>query len=117
VVRRVAVDLNAVETSTGDLLEPDSTFETMPSVLFDAVVVPDGTEGLRALGQPLEFLRDQYRHCKPILYLGSGSELVAEAGIPTNDQSDWALVQEIGAFIKALGQHRNWERATDPPSV
>ncbi|MGI8513956.1 MAG: catalase [Acidimicrobiia bacterium] len=117
VVRRVAVDLNAVETSTGDLLEPDSTFETMPSVLFDAVVVPDGAEGFRALGQPLEFLRDQYRHCKPILFIGSGSELVAEAGIPTNDQSDWALVQEIGAFIKALGQHRNWERATDPPSV
>jgi len=117
VVRRVAVNLSAVETSTGDLLEPDSTFETMPSVLFDAVVVPDGAEGFRALGQPLEFLRDQYRHCKPILFIGSGSELVAEAGIPTNDQSDWALVQEIGAFIKALGQHRNWERATDPPSV
>ena len=117
VVRMVATDLTPVETSNGDPLDPDATFETMPSVLFDAVVVPDGTDELGALGQPLEFLRDQYRHCKPILYLGSGGGVVADAGIPIDDEFDWALCQDVGAFIKAVGKHRNWERATDPPIV
>ena len=35
--------------------------------------VPDGEAGVGALvaeGQVIEFLKDQYRHCKPILVLG-----------------------------------------------
>lgn len=117
VVRRVAADLNAVEAANGEPLEPDATFETMPSVLFDAVAVPDGAEELRLLGQAHEFLRDQYRHCKPILFFGSRSEPLADAGIPTGDDSDWAMVHDVNLFIEALGRHRNWARATDPPSI
>ena len=30
----------------------------------------------------LEFLKDQYRHCKPILVMGDASGLFGEAGIP-----------------------------------
>ena len=69
----------------GSRSKPTATLETMPSVLFDAVVVPDGEEAakrLAALGQALEFLKDQYRHCKPILMLGAGRKVVEARGVP-----------------------------------
>ena len=119
VVRLLAACLGTVE-SKGDALEADATLETMPSVLFDAVIVPDGegaAEELRSLGQALEFLKDQYRHCKPILILGAGEAVAAAAGIPLDDSADWAIVRELPAFVAAVGKHRNWDRAIDPPVV
>nr|MDP9121733.1 catalase HPII [Acidobacteriota bacterium] len=86
----------------------------MPSVLFDAVVVPDGKSAAKALshlGQALEFIKDQCRHCKPILVLGAGEAVASEAGIPLDDPEDWAIVRELPAFVAAIGKHRNWNRA------
>ena len=85
VVRLLAARLGAVEAADGDpSIEADATLETMPSVLFDAVVVPDGEEAAKRfalLGQALEFIKDQYRHCKPILMLGAGRKVVEGAGV------------------------------------
>ena len=120
VVRLVAARLGSLEAEGGESLEPDATFETMPSVLFDAAVVPDGREcadQLGALGHAREFLKDQYRHCKPILMLGAGERVVKAAGVSIADGSDWALVRELSSFVEAVGKHRNWDRATDPPGV
>jgi len=119
VVRLLAARLGRFEAG-GSVLEADATLETMPSVLFDAVIVPDGEGGageLKALGQALEFLKDQYRHCKPILAMGAGEAVIAEAGIPLDDPTDWAIVRELPAFVAAVGKHRNWDRAIDPPVV
>jgi catalase len=120
VVRVLGARLGGVETVNGEALDPDATLETMPSVLFDAVVVPDGpgaADQLGTLGHAREFLKDQYRHCKPILMLGAGQRVVEAAGVPTGDGSDWALVRDLPAFVRAIGRHRNWDRATDPPGV
>jgi catalase len=119
VVRLVAARLGAVAAADGESLEPDATLETMPSVLFDAVVVPDGegaAEAFALLGQAAEFVKDQYRHCKPILMLGAGRNVVEGAGVLIG-QEDWAMNEDIEAFIQALGRHRNWERSLDPPRV
>ncbi len=125
--RIVAARLGPVESATGDALEPDATFETMPSCLFDAAVVPDGegaAAALAALGHALEFVKDQYRHCKAILALGAGKTLLEKAGLPL-DLDDAALIASgpgqasasTKAFIAALAKHRNWDRAMDPPPV
>ncbi len=119
VVRLVAARLGTLQAEGGPLAA-DATLETMPSVLFDAVIVPDGdaaAEELRSLGQALEFLKDQYRHCKAILMMGAGEAVLGEAGIPLDDESDWAIVRELPAFMAAVGRHRNWDRAIDPPAV
>ena len=121
VVRLVAPRLGGVDTADGgEPIESDATLETAPAVLFDAVVVPDGSaasEGLAQLGQALEFIKDQYRHCKPILMLGSGRQVVERAGVRVGEGGDWALTTDLKAFMKAVGRHRNWERAVDPPLV
>jgi catalase len=127
VPRLVAVRLGHVESSTGDALEADGTFETMASCTFDGVVIPDGPKAantLSELGHAVEFVRDQYRHCKAILAVGAGKALLEVAAIATEGQ-DLAVVvapPERGpaatkAFIAAVAKHRNWDRATDPPHV
>ena len=127
VPRLLAARLGAVEAADGDALDPDGTFETMPSCLFDAVVVPAGAaaaEALSSLGHAVDFVKDQYRHCKAMLVLGEGAALLERAGIPV-DGDDAALIRADGgkpdpavrAFIEAIAKHRNWDRALDPPPV
>ncbi len=115
---RIGVRLGRIESTDGKPIDLESTFETMPSVLFDAAVLPGGgAEGLAPLGQVREFLKDQYRHCKAILVLGDGADLAAAAEIPVDDPTDWAIQNSLDGFVDAVGKHRNWDRATDPPPV
>ena len=127
VPRVVAARLGPVESATGDALDPDATLETMPSCLFDAVVVPDGqgsAAALSSLGHAVEFVKDQYRHCKAILAVGAGQALLEKASVPL-DASDAALIvvsagetgPGVKAFLAAVAKHRNWDRALDPPPV
>jgi catalase len=116
-----------VDSSTGDTLTPEGTLETMPSCTFDALVIPDGAKAARSLselGQALEFVKDQYRHCKAILVLGAGKAVLDKASIPVG-AGDPALIvippekarAGTQAFMEAVAKHRNWGRATDPPRV
>ena len=43
----------------------------------------EAVDALRADGRTLEFIKDQYRHCKPILALGAGDQLLGACGIDT----------------------------------
>jgi catalase len=98
-------------------------------VLYDAVVLPDGraaVEALRADGRTLEFIKDQYRHCKPMLIAGASQALLDACGIPTSlpdGKPDTGLVVAADAagaadaFIKAIAKHRHFARETDPPRV
>jgi catalase len=127
VPRLIGIRLGSVRTSDHETLEVDATLETTPGVLFDAVVVPDGTAAVKALaqdGHALEFLRDQYRHCKTILALGAGSELLKQAGIALSDEASGVLRRGgtgdgavAKAFIAAIAKHRHFERDADPPKV
>jgi len=123
----VGVRLGPVDGSTGDTLIPEGTLETMPSCTFDALVIPDGAKAARSLselGQALEFVKDQYRHCKAILALGAGKAVLDKASIPVG-AGDPALIvippekarAGTQAFMRAVAKHRNWDRATDPPRV
>jgi hypothetical protein len=51
----------------------DISLEAAPAVLYDALVLPSGADAVTTLGgdgRTLEFIKDQYRHCKPTLALG-----------------------------------------------
>jgi catalase len=105
--------------------------ETMPSVLFDGLIVPGGELAAKTLGNighALEFIKDQYRHAKPILALGAGANLVENAGVPaklpSGDPDPGLLMSKhataekaLPVFIKALARHRHHEREMDPPEV
>jgi catalase len=131
VPRMVGLRLGSVAVANGDPIEVEISVEAGPGVLYDAVVLPDGDEAIKALrcGQVGEFLMEQYRHCKPILALGQSASLLDDLGIAHVDATDGdgsasVLSVKIGAhdkgvarFIKALAQHRDYARETDPPMV
>jgi catalase len=131
VPRLVAPRLGTVAAAGGALLEPDATMENSPGFLFDALVLPDGDAAAQALsedGHTLEFIKDQYRHCKTILAFGASQALLGEAGIPLTlpdgsedpglllaDAADAKAVAPV--FIAAVGKHRHPLRDSDPPRV
>jgi catalase len=130
VTRLLGSRLGTVTTEGGGALEVDATLENSPAVLFDAVILPDGGEGVGALakdGHTLEFLKDQYRHCKTILVLGAASMLLDKVGIsrdPPWEGGDPGLIVAASgaeadpqAFIDAIAQHRHPARDTDPPPI
>jgi catalase len=131
VPRFVGSRLGVVDTAGGAQVEVDTTVEAMPAVLFDAVVISDGADAARLLGidgRVLEFIKDQYRHCKPMLAFGAGATVLESARIPTtlvSGDADPGLILAKGkdtepaaeAFITSLGKHRFYERETDPPRV
>ena len=122
VPRVVAPQLGRLTTLDGTPLHAEISIEAGPAVLYDAVIVADGAASAARLmtdAGALEFVRLQYRHCKPLLALGDGAQLLARAGLPAQDgAADGALwcaagdgVQPaLAAFRTALAGHRNFER-------
>ena len=85
VPRFVGARLGAVTPDEGDPIDVEVTIEAAPSVLWDALIIPDGDAAAAAFsadGQALEFVKDQYRHCKTILALGPGADVLDAANIP-----------------------------------
>jgi catalase len=131
VPRFVGVKMGAVSTADDPGLEVEVSLEAAPSALWDGLVIPDGdgvADGLALSGHAMEFLKDQYRHCKPVLLLGSTSALLEEARIPSPQSSgipDAGLLLvgdddpagAVAAFVAALAKHRHFERETDPPRI
>jgi len=129
VPRFVSLTLGSVQPADGEPIEADVSVEATPSVLYDAVVLPDGTDAVDALqadGRMLEFIKDQYRHCKPMLVVGAGQALLDACRIPASlpdGRPDPGLIvaaaadAAAGAFVEAIAKHRHFARETDPPRV
>ncbi len=131
VPRFVGIAMGEVAGADGTPLPVEVSMEAMPSVLWDALVLPSGERALEALmnhGFALDFVRDQYRHCKPILVFGGADALLRKLSIPRElptGESDPGLVfgeadapsSAIEAFFTAVGLHRHFQRETDPPTV
>ncbi|MDO8862079.1 catalase [Haliea sp. E1-2-M8] len=111
---------------SGEKVEANKSMENSPSVLFDALVVPDGSKAVKALagnGHTMDFVKDQLRHCKTILALGAGRELLEMADIEPAMGDDMGILRGDGAsvaeitpkFIKSLTAHRHWARCEKPP--
>ncbi len=129
VVHFVGLRVGNFTTADGvGVIEANKSLENSPSVLFDAVVLPDGADAVQALakdGHTVEFLKDAFRHCKTIWALGVSDVLLDQAGVLELTGKDpglmWcepAMVETaIPAFIAAVAAHRHPQRDSDPPKV
>jgi catalase len=129
VTRLLGVRLGRFKGTQGDGVEADATLENSPAVLFDGVIIPDGESAAQQLsgsGQAIEFLQNQYRHCKTIMVLGAGSKVLQEAGInatlPSGEPDPGVILGLPGKagterFVNALSQHRHMARDQDPPAI
>ncbi len=129
VPRFVGIVMGEAESANGDAVEVEVSLEAAPSVLWDAVRDRRRKgDALASSGQAMEFLKDQYRHCKPILALGAGASVLDARGIPRqlpDGSPDPGLLihdadsrsDAVAAFAEAVARHRHFERETDPPLV
>ena len=88
--------------------------------------VPDGEAAASALagnGRVLEFIKDTYRHCKPILAIGAASHVLEAAGVPLtlpSGKADPGLLfgddrTRCDAFVTAIAEASPL-RARDRPA-
>jgi catalase len=131
VARLLGSRIGPVRAASGQILDADASMENEPAVVFDALVLPDGEEAVEQLGldgRTGEFIKEQYRHCKPILAIGAAAALLDGAGVfrtLDEERADPGIVvvsrDEVDAgttrFIEALARHRTFERDRDPPRV
>jgi catalase len=124
VPRLVGTKMGMVNNTVGAPLEVEISVEAGPAVLYDAVIVPDGTEAMAREPKVIEFLRDQHMHCKPMLVMGTGATLLTKAGLDGKlpDGSDDTSVimgttadaaTGLATFQAALAGHRSFARELD----
>jgi len=121
--------LGTVVSASKRQIEVDVTFNNTPSVMFDAVLVPAGREGVEAMlqiGDAVHFVHEAFKHCKAICAVGEGVQLLKGLGIaadtaapvgvivaptPVTNMGDATAAQQIAQqFVAAIAKHRHWER-------
>ena len=123
----VGPHLGFVSTSSGQQLAVDFTYVNMPSVMFDAVLVPSGpasAKTLAASGDAVHFVLEAFKHFKTVCVIGEAVELLrslgitaagqdgpAFAGVLVGKSEPTARVQLAQDFVGAIGKHRHWSRA------
>lgn len=112
--------MGSVKTEEGEDLMVDGSLAANLSVLFDAVIVPEGQESIQTLlmdGDAKYHLRQAYRHLKAIGLPGDAKAMLEAAELP-QDMDDAGLLMPkdtkalMKPFITAMKQHRTWARQT-----
>jgi catalase len=126
VVRLVGPHVGLLKGENAEPLDADASFENSPSVLFDAVICAGGkaaAEFLSGNGLALEYVRDAFRHCKPLMAVGEGRKVFEAAGLPAEHADPGLMIvakydaTAAKGFAAAIERHRHPERETDPPAV
>ncbi|MCH5277519.1 MAG: catalase HPII [Desulfovibrionaceae bacterium] len=107
-----------ITTAEGEALKPDGSIEGNPSVLVDAVLVPDGEQSVETLmndGNATYYLRQAYKHLKAIGLAGEAKRMLKAAGLPDDDKDPGLLTagdakKLMKPLLRAMSQHRVWER-------
>lgn len=117
----IAPKLGKIKSSTGKEIVVDESFLIATSVVYDAVFIPGGRQSVDALKQEMDaihFVNEAFKHCKAIAAVGEGVDFIRDtfAGKAKNDKAvilDKANSGDAAkSFIKAIAEHRNWERET-----
>jgi catalase len=130
-VKVVAPKSGPMETSDGVEVEADENFRTAASVVFDAVIVAGGAESvkmLRTKGDAIHFVQEAFKHHKPVAAIGEGIDLLRDTRITGVNYADMnsgvmedqgvitmgtgAMTEFAPALVRALAQHRFWQRPT-----
>ncbi|WP_325346208.1 catalase [Xylophilus sp.] len=132
-VRVVGPRVGSVTTAGGRRFEVPYSFATLPSVQADAVLVAGGAESAAALaasGEAVLYVREAYKHAKPVAVIDDGAALLGALGIAAGGsaqdvarahpgvlvgsvhgdvQAD-AVAAFAQSFTDSLRVHRYWDR-------
>jgi len=121
-VEVIARSLGPVDSTDRTGVEAVTTLLTASSVMYDAVLIPDGEDNANALtgnDVAMRFVAEAYRHCKSIAAIGAGVQvieaLLAQSGVAVGAADDGLVIGDRApevarAFATAIAQHRHWQR-------
>ena len=123
----VAPKLCALKSANDTAFPIMKSFLTTTSVLYDAVYVPGGVSSVATLAaepDALHFLNEAFKHCKAIAADTDALQVLQETyfyrKLPQDFTEENVMMtgivigegsgDTVGLFIKAIAQHRFWER-------
>ncbi|MFF2089553.1 catalase [Paenibacillus sp. NPDC058174] len=120
-----------VKGDDGTLIEPQQSLLTAASVLYDAVYVSGGAQGVDELLSDVTsagFVREAFQHYKTIAAVGDGVRLLISAGavedaeVRDTRMNGVLIAKEestdfFKSFIDAIAQHRHWDRLLQPSPI
>jgi len=120
----LAAHMGEVHADDGSTLTVDATFSGLPSLTFDAVLVPDGNiDALLLRGDACYFLLEAYKHLKVIGLSGNARRFKAQFGLADDDEEEGIICDSktegvlMSEFLATLGAHRIWSRSQKALSV
>jgi len=122
--KRLAPHMGQVRASDGSQLTVDATFTALPSLAFDAVIVPEGNiDALLLRGDACYFLLEAYKHLKVIGLSGGARRFAAQFGLADDEQEEGVIIDSkaegvlMSEFLAAMAAHRIWSRSQKALSV
>jgi len=113
-VKIIAPKLGIIKGVQGNEIKVDMSFLTTASVLFDAVYIPSGAKSANELiAEPdaMHFVNEAYKHCKAIAANGEGLDVLNQSSVSIKNKDAGVIIDKSAKdFIKAIAQHRFWER-------
>ncbi len=110
----IAPALGTIKGAAGKQIKVDQSFLHTASVLFDAVYIPSGDASAKTListADAIHFINEAFKHCKAIAANGDGIKVIEQSYAGgKNKDAGLILDKPAGNFIKAIAQHRFWER-------
>lgn len=120
----LARHMGQVRADDGSHLRVDATFSGLPSLTFDAVIVPDGNiDALLLSGDARYFLLEAYKHLKVIALSGAARRFMSQFGLNDDEQEEGMIVENkaegvlMSEFLAAMAAHRVWSRSQKALSV
>ena len=123
VTKIIAPYMGYIKGDMGTGIKVDQSFLMAASVLFDAVYVPGGEKSAATLieiADAVHFVDEAFKHCKAIAADNEGMELLKVSSIGRKKSADPSgtdlsvdgviINKSPKDFIKAIAQHRFWER-------
>ncbi|WP_373516570.1 catalase [Pricia sp.] len=121
-VKIVAPHGDTITCDTDMEHEVDAAIETTESVLYDAVYIPGGQASIDALLENAKFqkfINEALKHCKAIAADGEAEKLLDKTYVKDFKDGDAAICINADPkdFVKAIAQHRNWERMEEANKI
>lgn len=116
----ISKKLGMIKGDDGTELEVMQTFLTSSSVLYDALYIAGGqqsVDGLKEKKEAVYFVDEAFSHFKAVGAGKEASEILAAAGIGVEGapgvvvfENSKEVTSDSQNFIKAIAQHRHWNR-------
>lgn len=109
--------MGMIKTAEGKEIQAEGTIEGNPSVLVDAVIVPDGEQSVKTLmqdGDAKYYLAPGFKHLKVIGLYGAAENMLKAAGLE-NVKDEGVITSGkaedfMQSFLKGMSKHRVWSR-------